>query len=267
MHELSLIAFRHTIAEAKDSVERLYTLVQSSYQEMSSRLLALERRDADQVDMNRSMLEDDAASLLTVSQNSNPIEQPIAETSGPVILDFTDELESSWVYKRNKHLRETKFSNSTSSMVFPRLSIFSDLSMAEVSTLSVLNLPIASEELFNAHQYSGCWSKELSELMRSPAPQLQANNLWPLSPRPRKRQGPWPQFKIYGEIAESWESLLPSGHSPSQRKLLDGIRGDIVVYEVQGSLLTCPKCGQTYKELKVFEIGKLFPSLSMSAID
>ena len=168
-----LTGIRHTIAEAKDSVDQLYALVQSCYQEMSSRVQALELRESDQIDMKLSMPEDDAASVLTMTQDQSNIEQSPAGASSLATFDFTDDLQKSWVYRRNEAFRESGFSVSTSSMYCSRWSVISGLSMAEVSTISIFDLPIASEEVYNAYRSSQTWSNERSDPiwpLQAPAP-------------------------------------------------------------------------------------------------
>lgn len=153
-----LIFRRHTIVEAKDSVDRLHALVEQCYKEMSSRVRALEvldtqeRVDADWVSGN------DTESLATIHAHPHDLSSDESIESEPVRLDFMDDLQKSRVYRRNQAFRESVISALTNSMYSLGWSFFSDLSMAEVSNISVINLAITEGETFNPHRFSQTWS-------------------------------------------------------------------------------------------------------------
>lgn len=140
-------------------MNRLFTLVENQYQEMSFRLQTLERYESEQND-NQLKLEDDAMLMATVTAEGSNATNSVPKVAEEGFSDFIEDLQQSWVYKRNCGFRESGFSMSTRSMFASRWSCLSDLSMADVSVLSVLNLPITQSEVFNTHRSSQTWSKE-----------------------------------------------------------------------------------------------------------
>lgn len=155
-----LINRRHAIAEARDSVGRLHTLVEECYKEMSSRVQALEVLNMQKRGDAEWMSEDDTESLATIHAHPPNIisEEPIE--SEPVRFDFTDDLQKSRVYRRNQAFRESVISALTNSVYSLGWSFFSDLSMAEISDISVINLAITERETFNPQRSSQTWSAQ-----------------------------------------------------------------------------------------------------------
>lgn len=132
---------------------------------MSFRLQTLERHDLEHKG-DQSVLEDDAISTITVTAESSNATKSALVASGIRNFDFTEDLQKSRVYKRNRAFRESGFSLSTKSMYTTRWSCLSALSMADVSTISVFNLPITQSEVFNLHRSSQTWSNEHSDPAR-----------------------------------------------------------------------------------------------------
>ena len=105
-----------------------------------------------------------------------PIEQdfsPILDRSkAPASLDdnkpldagFLDDLKRSWVYRRNAAFRLSTFSSDRHSTTW---SCLSDMTVSEVSNISVFSLVITVEEVNNPHRLSQTWSND------------QALPLWP----------------------------------------------------------------------------------------
>ena len=152
-----LIHQRHTIAEAKSSVDRLHTLVEHHYQEMTSRVQALKVPDLQKSDDAIRMLENDTESLATIhaqpphSSYGEAIESELAR------CDFADDLQRSRVYRRNQAFRGSIISQLTRSVYSLGWSFFSDLSMAEVSNISVIHLAITEGEILNPNRSLQTW--------------------------------------------------------------------------------------------------------------
>lgn len=123
---------------------------------MSSRVQALEIQGTQQTEDEALAVEDDTASILTAT-NCNP--PPMDHTANIFLwdTDFTEELQKSWVYRRNKAFRGSVISALTSSVYTTGWSFFSDLSMAEVSNISIINLAITRDEVFNPRRSSQTW--------------------------------------------------------------------------------------------------------------
>ena len=142
-------------------MDRLHALVEQCYKEMSSRVQALEvlniqhRGDADWIS------EDDTESCATIHGRPPQLSYEEAIESEAIDFDFSDDLQRSRVYRRNQVFRRSVISALTGSVYSSGWSIFSDLSMAEVSNISVINLAITEDELFNL---------ELSSQTRSTRP-------------------------------------------------------------------------------------------------
>ena len=154
-----LILRRHNIAEAKDSVDRLHALVESCYKEMSSRVQALEVLSMQQGDTCWTS-EEDTKSLATLHAHRPDISSDEIMESELGVFDFSDELQRSRVYTRNQAFRKSVFSTFTISAYSLGLSVFSDLSMAAVSDISVINLAITKGEVFNSGRSLQTWSAQ-----------------------------------------------------------------------------------------------------------
>ena len=154
-----LISRRHTIAEAKDSVDRLQALVEKCYSEMSSRIQALEVVNVQQ-EYACWTLEGDTDSLATIHAPRPDVSSPEIMESGRGDFDSSDELQRSRVYRRNQAFRKSVISALTKSVYSLGSSFFSDLSMAEVSNVSVINLAVFEEEVFNPGRVLQTWSTQ-----------------------------------------------------------------------------------------------------------
>ena len=153
-----LIHIRHTIAEAKDSVDRLHALVEQCYKAMSSRVQALNVLDLQKSGDADWMLGDDTESLATIYAQPQDSSRKEANESELVQFDFADDLQRSRVYRRNQAFCKSVISELTKSVYSLGSSFFSDLSMAEVSNISVINLAITEGEIFNPTRASQTWS-------------------------------------------------------------------------------------------------------------
>lgn len=158
-----LIFRRHSIVEAKDSVDRLHVLVEQCYKDMSSRIQALEVLDVQQKSDAEWLSGDDTESLRTIHAHPPELssEEPIEDDTVP--FDFSNELQRSRVYRRNQAFRISVISALTNSVYSLGWSFFSDMSMAEVSNISVINLAITEGETFNPHRLIQTWSANPNE--------------------------------------------------------------------------------------------------------
>ncbi|KAL6717298.1 hypothetical protein ACLMJK_005213 [Lecanora helva] len=123
-----------SIAEAKGSVDRLFDLVDTFYQAMSSRVQALELRDSGGADASPSL-------------PSYP------QVASEVTSEFWQELENSRVYRRISADRKSIFSTDQCTIT----SRISGFSIAEISNLSVVNLVVTSDEVHNPLRRSQTW--------------------------------------------------------------------------------------------------------------
>ena len=156
--------------EAKSSVERLHRMIERCYQEMSSRMGALELRElrlADECPTCRQH-ESDTSSVRTIKAAPSQISRSELDptTSRDILtFDFTDILQKSWVYRRNKALDvscSSLYSRDTCSMTW---SCLSDLSLAKVSNISVIGLPISVDEVRNPSRSSQTWSNNAMDVV------------------------------------------------------------------------------------------------------
>lgn len=139
-------------------------MVERCYQEMSSRIEALELRNGRSSDGYplHHRPGSDTSSVMTIkgpkSVSSKPRRASIT-SNGILAIDFTAILRKTWVYRRNKALDvsgSSLYSRDTCSMTW---SCLSDLSWAEVSNISVIDLPISVDEVRNPLRSSQTWSK------------------------------------------------------------------------------------------------------------
>ena len=201
---------RHTITESKVSVDRLHKLVEQCYSEMSSRVQALEHMNLQKNNPSWTS-KDDTESLTTIRAHLPDLSAEEIIESGPEHFDFLNELHRSRVYKRNQASRTSVFSAITNSVYSLGWSFFSDLSMAEVSNISVMNLAVIEEEVFNPKRSSQTWSaqsrqasftsdyldgkgSQLDEVARGPhqadTPATIARGRWPASTATQQRSLP-----------------------------------------------------------------------------
>ena len=158
-----LIHQRHTIAEAKHSVDRLHTLVEHRYQEMTSRVQALKVPDLQKNDDAIRMLEDDTESFAAIHAQPPHSSYGEAVESELARCDFENDLQRSRVYRRNQAFRGSIISQLSRSVYSLGWSFFSDLSMAEVSNISVIHLAITESEILNPNRSLQTWSSQPNE--------------------------------------------------------------------------------------------------------
>lgn len=149
-----------TITEAKDSVDRLQALVERCYKEISSRVQALEDLGFQKRESVDWMSGDETESLATIHAHPPGLNSEESIDSEIVRFDFLDDLERSRVYRRNKAFRKSVISALTNSVYSLGWSFLSDLSMAEVSNISVINLGVTEGETFNPRRPSQTWSAQ-----------------------------------------------------------------------------------------------------------
>ena len=142
-------------------MDRLFTLVESHYREISVRVRALETRDIQQ-QVSESFYEEDTASIENVTGCSSSTDAPIDIAGGAKTFDFTRDLQKSRVYRRTQAFGRSLISSLTGSSCSIGWSFFSDLSMAEISNISVLNLAITEVEVFNPQRSSQTWPRKAS---------------------------------------------------------------------------------------------------------
>ena len=221
-----LIPRRQTVAEAKESVDRLHTLVEKCYSEMSSRVQALEVLNMQQ--------DEDTDSLATIHVPRPDVSSQEIMESGLGNFDFSDELQTSRVYRRTHAFRKSIISALTNSVHSLGWSFFSDLSVAEVSTVSVIDLAITKAEVFNSGRSLQTWSDqsdtvikihkdedmdrkhELYEIADKPVQQVQQQSL-PRNSSPYPRSQPSERRKTYSR----WTEYFGEENCTSSAEYLD----------------------------------------------
>ena len=148
------------MAEATDSMDRLHALVERFYEEMSSRVRALEVEDMENRDNAGLISVDDAESITPIRGHRPDVSFEAAIDSQTVHFDFLNDLQNSRVYRRNQAFRRSTISALTVSLYSMGGSFLSGMSMAEISNISVMNLAIIEGELFNPGRPSQTWSAQ-----------------------------------------------------------------------------------------------------------
>ena len=161
---------------AQTSICNLVTTVEHILQaseDVSSRLARIETMFAAPTGYS-------ASALRAPIDNDDEIAQPRVSTEEPLnsdlsrkILQFDPNLESelhaSRVYMRTKHRHSMSSLNSTYDSV-AGLSFLSGISLAQISSISVISLPIFSYELWNPQQYRCIRSTDMSASLRAQNP-------------------------------------------------------------------------------------------------
>ena len=102
-----LISRSNTMVQAKASVDRLHDIVNKCYQEMSTRLHALELKELQRTGYAASILDDNASirsnTFIPNIHPSSELNQDLAPEIGTI--DFLEELKRSRVYSRNSAFR------------------------------------------------------------------------------------------------------------------------------------------------------------------
>ena len=151
------------MAEATESMDRLHALVERFYEEMSSRVRALELPDIQNRSNADLMPVDDRESIATIHPHRPDARYEATTDRHSVHFDFLHDLQKSRVYRRNQALRDSVFSALTNSVCSVGWSLLSEMSLSEVSNISVINLPITDGETFNPQRSSQTWSAKPNE--------------------------------------------------------------------------------------------------------
>ena len=188
--------------EAKSSVDRLHDMVDKCYQEMSSRVHALELRETQRMSgllslpmSNDDPIGDNIGDMSSTILDSEPVIVGEGDMAGS---EFWEELKRSRVYRRNSAFRVSTFSSEKHSTTW---SFLSGLSMSEVSNFPVVNLAVTLGDVENPHRLSQTWSNQA------------VGPVWPLQPQ---MQGP---AQI---IAPGWQTLIRSDDDASSVHTVTG---------------------------------------------
>lgn len=156
-----LIGRSDTIVQAKTSVDRLHDIVNKCYQEMSTRLHALELRELQRMSYAASVLDDNTSirsnTFVPYNHPSSELNMELASENGTIAPEYWEELKRSWVYRRNSAFRMSTFSTDRHSTTW---SCLSALSLSDVSNISVFGLAITMEEVNNPQRQSQTWSND-----------------------------------------------------------------------------------------------------------
>lgn len=150
-----------SVDQATTSVETLTSLVQQvlqSNQDLCARLRSLELSSSDKKTPSTAQAvesddEDDASTIRPKRHTSDPVlEANQIKETGIRKFTFEQDLRQSRVYKR---IRRRNSLQSLSSSTAPSFgwSCLSEMSLANVSNISVISLPIAVNELTNGEHY------------------------------------------------------------------------------------------------------------------
>ena len=93
----------------------------------------------------------DSDNLTIRAGDSNPSDEP-PPSAGSYQHAFEELLNSSWVYRRNKN-REEDMSMRSSVLRLSAWSVLSDMSLANISVIAVMSLPVQLQELCNGGWY------------------------------------------------------------------------------------------------------------------
>lgn len=247
---------RHTIAEARDSVDRLNAIVEKYYKEMSSRVQALEFLHTQKDDASW-VPEDEAESLATI-RAPRPDLSSEDMSSGLEYFDFSDELQRSRVYRRNQAFRRSVISALTNSVCSLGWSFFSELSMAEVSNISVINLAVTKGEVFNPGRSLQTWSAQPNSGVSSDDyVDGQCTQLYELTDRPVQRSA---------SLANVGESRPAS--TQMQRRSLPGTRSPSPRSQPLERRNTYPQWRERFGDKKsTINAGNLSPTSTISSAD
>ena len=161
---------------AQTSICNLVTTVEHILQaseDVSSRLARIETMFAAPTGYSASALRAPIDNDDEIAQPQVSTEEPLNSDLSRKILQFDPNLESelhaSRVYMRTKHRHSMSSLNSTYDSV-AGLSFLSGISLAQISSISVISLPIFSYELWNPQQYRDIRSTDMSTSLRAQYP-------------------------------------------------------------------------------------------------
>ncbi|KAF8532640.1 hypothetical protein BDD12DRAFT_674917, partial [Trichophaea hybrida] len=144
---LMLSIIHHSSAEAASSLRKLHSVVQDileSNRTISTQLRTLMARQDPTVGSRL----DETASVVSSIRNSSS-----TATQRPIKYAFETILRRSKVYKHKRLWSISATSLGTSAMKCTRSTTFSELILAEVSNISVIELPIWPGDVWNAEHY------------------------------------------------------------------------------------------------------------------
>ncbi|KAI0505200.1 hypothetical protein F5B22DRAFT_533052 [Xylaria bambusicola] len=145
----------HTMEEAQSCTQKLCTLVEQmlvSNQDLSERIRGLEREG--------SILSKARSDIVPVDDGASTIRQPnterasVLETENTLVrrFAFEDDLESSRAYNKAVY-RFSQASITSTALYTTALSVFSKLSLSQVSSISFYALPVCASDLHNSELY------------------------------------------------------------------------------------------------------------------
>lgn len=224
---------------------------------MSARMQALEKRELVRTDSWASPPANDGASIVTIAETGFLSQAP-ATTYGPVFKNhFTEELQDSWVYRRNQAFRLSGISASTSTLNSTGLSFLSGLSVACVSNISVINLVVTEGEVFNSWRSSQNWLRDRSDPLRP----LLAHKWVPQIEKPTERReyDEFPRCERCGETVTEGKAY-DIGEADSSIFMLR-LRADIAIgnYVLHLGCLGSNTCDATVYDFEtdIFLLGGL----------
>ena len=136
---------------------------------MSSRVQALEEREFLRRDASTlGPFDNGTESVRTINGYNFAPETSPATAHDSLSFDFTPALQASWVYRRSGAFRASTYSLSTRDAYSTSWSCLSGLSMADISNISVINLAVSTEEVFNYRHASQTWSNNREPLSLAP---------------------------------------------------------------------------------------------------
>ena len=139
--------------------------MRNCYYEMATRLQTLESRDLERLSCVNLKKEYRDIPLDTSSEEhlspdmDGSVRSALKDRNESIGEGFVDVLKRSWVYRRNAAFRLSTFSSDRHSTTW---SCLSEISVSEVSNISVLGLVITVEEVNNPHRQSQTWSNDLA---------------------------------------------------------------------------------------------------------
>lgn len=187
----SLYVSSQTMQEAENSNRRLYVLVEQILQsspDLAARINGLEREGS-------IIAESEAQSVIARDSQCEGVSgvSSVAQNTGLSLPSPFDEiLQASKVYsKTNK--RDSMASTSSTALYTTALSIFSKLSLSQVSNISFYALPIYLDDLSNSHCYvfgeeGALQSDRTAQPPTTPVPEPRRSSEQPTSSR--RRYGP-----------------------------------------------------------------------------
>ena len=182
MSNSTLIAYSTPQVDAEQNRDVLYERVMDKLSKDASLEQRLELVETQlRMQANASLLESasirdtdnddgdsDTATIRQGQQSTDPVFYATNPCDSIALHDFEQHLMSSWVYKRSEH-REEDMSFRSSVVRLSAWSVLSELSLANISMLSVICLPIQLQELSNGEWYARVISEAGAQTIDAPA--------------------------------------------------------------------------------------------------